>query len=165
MTYVERLGPGKLPPANLKTAGHTKIQLLELRPASVTGLRLSVGASTRLQAAHLPRAVITPSAEDVGRRITDIRLGEAGDKVLCGLAVALDRLFEQIRGNAFVVTGDVRVVTQHRGRVYGEPRQDADILQVRGPLKPQKGERLVGAVLVLRSLGREVGQVRIQTAV
>lgn len=165
VAYEEGFGAGKLTTADLEAARHAEVKFLERRSPAVARLRLAVGAGARLEAAHLPGAVVAVGAEDVGRRVSHGGLREARHEALGRLRISLDRLLKQNGRDALVVAADVRVVAQHRRPVDREPRQHADALAVRRPLEPQQRERLVDVVGVPGALLGRVGEVRPRAAV
>jgi len=162
-TYEDSLSPCKLPPANLVAARDTEIKFLEGGTTAAARLRLSISTGACRDITHGARAVITPGAENVGGGVANVGLREAGHKSRRSLAVALDRLLHEVRCYTFVVAGYMGVVLEHGCGVDWEPRQDADILQVRCSTEPQQGHGLVDRVRVLSPLGSRICEVRNQT--
>jgi hypothetical protein len=162
--YIERLGPGILSPANFIATGNAKIECLELGASSVARLGLAIGTRAVLQAAHLTRAVVTPSTKRVGCRVADIGLRKAGNKAIGCPAASLDRLFHEISGNPLIVARHMGVVLKHGRAVNRIPRHDTNVLEVRRPSEPQHGQRLVDGVTVQSPLECRVVEICVQAS-
>lgn len=165
VAYEEGFGAGELATADLEAARDAEVEFLERRSPAMARLRLAVGAGARLEAAHLPGAVVAVSTKNIRRRVSHGGLREARHETVRRLRISLDRLLKQNGRDALVVAADVRVVAQHRRPVDREPRQHADALAVQRPLEPQQRERLVDVVGVLGALLGRVGEVRPGAAV
>jgi hypothetical protein len=160
-SYIEVLGPRELPLSNDKAAGDAEVELPELGSSAVACLRLAVGTRAGHEVAHLARAIVTVRAENIGRRIAHVGLGEARHKTVGSLVIVLDRLLKEVGGHSLIVAGNMRVVAQQRGWVDREPSQHADVLAVGGSLEAQQSQGLVNIILVLDPLRLGVGQIRV----
>jgi len=127
--------------------------------------RRGARASAVLQGAHLPATVVTPRTENIRGRIANRRLGKAGDESIRRRGIGEHGLFEEVLCNALVVSRNVGVILQHGGSVHWEPRQDSNVLAIRGSLEPHHRHRLLHVVRILRPLLRRVGEIGVQTAV
>ena len=103
---VQLLRGGVLTAPDLKTALGAVIILPEVRAPAVAGLCFTAASAVSITAL-LPRAILTPCAQDVGAGVANIRLREAGNEVVREPRIVLDTPIEKPCSNAFVVAGDL----------------------------------------------------------
>lgn len=119
---VEGFGGEELAAADFEAAGCAFVVGLEAGASAVAGLGFAAACAV-FEIALGSGSVFAVGAEDVGRCVADVGLGEGGDKVARDVGLGADTLFEEIGCNAFVVAGYQGVVSQHRRAVDREPGQ------------------------------------------